>query len=774
MNQLCFKCLVLVALAFMAQFLSVALAEDGDSADATETATAKATAFAAEAKEVFRVHCAECHTGDNARSGVEILDHEGLIENEYVVGEKPDDSVVYQLITSTGDDVMPPSNRVALSANEITTIRKWIVAGAVVFPGDVNLESVEPSKPVAEKETKQPQNENPTTLEPTTLEPKTDQPKKDVSKSESNAQPADPGPPLDPAALEAQILTAILKHIRQSTEAERSFMRYFSVRHLVTSGVTQQRIDQHRNALAKTINHLSHQPQLITPTPIDSVAGGTIFAVDIRQLGWHRDAVVGQREEAGLDFFDLALLEYPYAVIPESSDVYDRIVREFLSSADQVRPIPYVRSDWFCSTVLQPPLYHDFLQMPRTITEFEVEIGVDVQTNLDSSIGQRGGMTVSGVSRNNRAVERHPQRNGYYWKSHDFQNNIGGENILADPIDFHPSGGEMIYSLPNGMQAYFVTDAHGTRINAAPTDIVVDKFASDHVVRNGLGCIRCHSRGIKEFNDVVRPVVEVLPGSPGFDKRKVMELYPKRDVWKELVKSDQASFIAAMEKIGMSTKRQEPLTTVSNDFLENTINLSQAASEIGVAEQTLSALCKSKGLIQLGLAPLSAGGVIRRDAFEANFSTAVDALGLGISVAPIDGNLLGRYRADGQPEAVKLRTNKANNFFEPGDRMRVLVDNQSKEKQYIEVFGTSVDGEKVCLTGGQMELAAGDTFEFPPAGEKGIEIRSRVGRETITLFSSGEKFPVGVILSGKNIDDRVVHAGLPSAINKQTIEIETR
>lgn len=719
-----------------------------------------AQSLAADAKEVFRVHCAECHTGDNARSGVEILDHEGLIDNEYVVADKPDDSVVYQLVTSTGDDVMPPSNRPALNETEITTIRKWIVAGAVAFPVDVKPEDAA---------AKAPESDAPAAKESAGGEPA----EVELPKTEEAA---------DPASLEAEILAAILQHVRKSTEAERSFLRFFSVRHLVAAGVTQQRIDQQRNALAKTINHLSREPQLVVPTPIDSVAGGTIFAIDIRKLGWHRDALVAQGQSnqlskgqgGKLDFFDLALLEYPYAVIPESSDVYDQLAREFLAESDQVRPIPYLRSDWFCSTVLRPPLYHDFLQLPRTIDELEAEISVDVHTNLESSIAQRAGMTVSGVSRNNRAVERHPQRDGYYWKSHDFQNNIAGENILANPIDFRPSGGEMIFSLPNGMQAYFVTDAHGTRIDAAPTEIVVDKFASDHVVRNGLGCIRCHSRGIKEFNDVVRPVVEVLPGSPGFDKRKVLELYPKKNVWKELIARDQKSFMAAMEEIGLSTKRQEALTTVSNDFLENTINLSQAAAEIGVSEATLSALCRSKGLIQLGLAPLSANGVIRRDALEANFAIAVDALGLGISVPPIDGNGLAKFSAGEHPNEVVLRTNKANNFFEPGDRMRVFVDNRSKHSQTIEVFGTSVDGENVCLTGGQIELAAGETFEFPSKGQEGIEIRPRVGRETITLFSSGDKFSEGVILSGKNIDDRVVHPGIKLSINKQTIEIETR
>jgi serine/threonine-protein kinase len=735
--------------------------------------------LAAEAKEIFRSHCAECHTGDQARAGVDVLAHQDLIDNGYLTEKEPDDSVIYQLMTSTGEDVMPPSNRSALSADEIATIRKWIVAGAAAFPKDVELKNTELNK-AEPKEAK-----SVVKVEPEE-KPSPDDADTDPAKTIETPREVESAPPAfvqNPAQIEEEILSTILARVRKSTEAERPYLRFFSIRHLIAGGVTEQRIKEHRWALAKAVNSLSKEPLLVVPEAIDDVAGGTIFAVDIRKLGWHRVSVSNQQQR--LNFYDLALLEYPYAVLPESSDAFDQLKREFLYDAKQVRPVPYVRADWFCSSILQPPLYHDFLEMPRTLEELETSIGVNVAENLDTSIAKRAGMSISGVSRNNRAVERHPHRNGYYWKSHDFSHNIAKGNILADPINFVPSGGEMFFTLPNGMQAYFVTDNHGNRLDAAPTEIVVDKFASDRVVRNGLGCIRCHNRGIKRFHDIVRSVVEQLPGSPGFDKRKALELYPEADEWKTIVQADEDAFLKAMATLGVDKRTTEPLSLVTNDFLENAINSTQAAAELGVSKDTLTGMCKSRGLVQLGLAPLAANSIIRRDALEANFDVAVRTLGLGIPVTAIDGNKFENSINDSICGNAVVRTNKKNNFFEPGDRMRVFVDNPTNETLHIELYGTSVDGQKVCLTGGQIPLQPGKTFAFPANGEPGIQIQPAVGKETITLYASDRQFPAGQILSGQHIDDRVVHgffdyydgktiADDTQNLIKRTITIETR
>src|SRR5262245_8982726 len=92
--------------------------------------------LAARAKEIFRSHCAECHSGPKARAGVNILDRDALVKKEKVVSGKPDDSLLYQLVSATDESAMPPTGRPRLTAEQIEVIRKWIAAGASSFPAD--------------------------------------------------------------------------------------------------------------------------------------------------------------------------------------------------------------------------------------------------------------------------------------------------------------------------------------------------------------------------------------------------------------------------------------------------------------------------------------------------------------------------------------------------------------------------------------------------------------------------------------------------------------
>ncbi|MGB7329006.1 MAG: c-type cytochrome domain-containing protein, partial [Rubripirellula sp.] len=595
--------------------------------------------------------CAECHSEQDSRGGVSIFDHQALVDAGVVVAGKPDASMMYQLMTSTDDDVMPPPSRPVLTADQIATIRQWISNGATAFPVDADKQS-------------------------------TSQPNDDETTSNTNAA-------------EASVLAVILDHVRKTSPSDRAFLRFFSLRHLVDGGVTPEHLSVQRAALAKAINHLSRQRDMVIPTVLDTVGGGSVLAIDLRHLGWHRTVLKDTEDsERGLNAFDLALLEYPYAVIPTDSETFDQIESEFLNVAKPILPIAYVRADWFCSVVLGPELYHDWLQLPRTIAELESELDVDVKSNSTNGIAKRAGLAISGVSRNNRVVERHPFRDGDYWKSYDFQSNIGDENILRDPVDFVESGGEMIFRLPNGFQGYYVCDARGNRLDAAPTSIVVDKFASDKVVRNGLGCIRCHSRGIKDFRDSVHDIVLALPGDPGFDRRRAIELYPENGHWPAVVANDNEKFQAALTAIGEVDGSRESVATVSSNFLEAALNVQQAAAELGTNASDLKTNCRVPGFARLGLAPLSSDGVIRRDAWEDHFDAAVSILGLGVPVVPIDGNLRLHYLASQSLADVKIETNKPNNFFEPGDKLVVKVINGSERKVFIELFGVSVDGRR--------------------------------------------------------------------------------
>ena len=99
-------------------------------------------------------------------------------------------------------------------------------------------------------------------------------------------------------------------------------------------------------------------------------------------------------------------------------------------------------------------------------------LGVDARDALERFAARRAGVTDSGVSKNNRVVERLTGRQTpYFWKSYDFSSSRGPQNMFRDPVDLHRAGGEMVWGLPNGLQAYFVVNQRGERIEAAPTAI---------------------------------------------------------------------------------------------------------------------------------------------------------------------------------------------------------------------------------------------------------------------------------------------------------------
>ena len=668
-------------------------------------------ALAAQAKEIFRSRCFECHGGRSTNDGVVILDRVTLVDQKKkVIPGQPDQSQVYQLITAKDEaEAMPPVGQPRLSQEEIDAVRGWILAGAPTFPADVV-----PAKA----------------------------PEDNTSKDQAETE---------------IVLRKILDHVRTLSGSERPFIRYFSINHLLASGATREELELHRLALVKAINHLSLEPRIVRPQTIDAPTN-TVFAVDIRRLGWHKTAVEDSGDsKSKLNSFDLALLEYPYGILGQDSETFDRVMEEYVTPAGLARPIPFIRVDWFVSSAMQSPLYDDFLRLPVDLADLEREQGVDSEANLRDHVVKRAGMIVSGVSRSNRVVERHPARQGSYWKSFDFPTSKGRENMYQDPIHLHPAGGEMIFTLPNNLNGYFLATGAGRRLEVAPTSIVTDKFSEDKTVRNGLSCVRCHDQGFKTFEDTVRVALVKLPGSPGFSKRDALELYAPQKEMDSLLEEDIARFKKAMEEAIGARAEREPLTPVSHRFFDAPLQLRACSAELGLADSTgLERVFRSPQFAGLGLVALgSPGGMIRRDMWDDYYPVVVRDLGVGAPLPALDS--LGRtdFPPDAAPFDVELSTNRKNNVFAPGDEAQIFVTNRSTQDLFIELIGTSPEGEKTILAPSKTQLKAGAKFQFPEKG--GLKVQPGVGRESVTLFASTKEFPAGKLMRGKRVIDRVVH-----------------
>ena len=406
------------------------------------------------------------------------------------------------------------------------------------------------------------------------------------------------------------MLKAIHTHVTSLTTFDRSFARYFTLTHLYNAGASDDNLRAYRNALSKLVNSLSWGAEVIKPTPIDNEK--TIFYIDLRHYEWDIKSDRWYKIEQA----------YPYGVQLKSS-TYATLCQETNCE------LPFVRADWFIATASLPPLYHEILDLPETDKELETRLEVDVSENIKNAPGVRvwrAGFNESGVSVNNRIVERHKSRYGAYWKSYDFAGNVGTQNIFTHPLNFTHDGGEIIFNLPNGLQAYYLSTAAGERLDEAPINIVSDAGSRDPVVRNGLSCMGCHTEGMKTFEDQVRSVIE-QSRNPSYDKAQALRLYAEKSEVDSLVREDIARYRQAIAAAGGVFGGSEPIQQLVKQF-EGPLDAVHAAAEVGLeTDEFLQKIRENSTLQNAGLLVLAVEkGVVKRDAWASQFSKAISAL----------------------------------------------------------------------------------------------------------------------------------------------------
>ena len=421
----------------------------------------------------------------------------------------------------------------------------------------------------------------------------------------------------------AVILETIQNHINSLSMRDRTYARYFILTHLYNAGETTETLHAYRLALSKLVNSLSWGREVVNPKPIDTA--GTLFYIDLRDYEWDvRNEAWAQIEQ-----------RYPYEMAfntPTQANLHEKLITLQQETSSEV-PLIYV--DWFLANASLPPLYHNILALPQTVDELEEQLEVFVDENLQNAPGKRvwrAGFNNSGVSQHNRVVERHLSRYGAYWKSYDFAGSTGSRHIFSHPLDFTHDGGEIIFNLPNGLQAYYLVDAVGNRLDVAPTDIVSNPAASDPAVRNGLSCIGCHTEGMKTFEDQVRAVVEIAE-NPSYDKVQVLDLYVQKIVMDKHVAEDTARFQTALEKIG-EFGDIEPVQRF-HELFQRPLNATHAAAAVGLeTEIFLDKISKNTTLQNLLGALIIDNGTVKRDAWTANFNDVISVLNTPDNVLP--------------------------------------------------------------------------------------------------------------------------------------------
>ncbi len=487
-------CHLLVVSSFLAG-LYVVTSADAQNYDVT---------LAREAVEIMNDYCKSCHGDDFNFPQLDVTSRESLLlpngknKQPFIVPGKPDQSRIWARV-SIGE--MPPDYMPQPSADQREVLLRWIADGAH-FP------------PIAAEERT-----------------------------------------VRPFFGQETALEIIADDLDQFDQEDYEYIRYFSLMHLWNNvagndPITDEDLRMVRAAVSKMINSLSMKPRIVPPRIVDTEYG-TMLAIDLRDYGWTSW------------HWNQLLTQYPYGL--KSGGRVANKVYNYVGTR-----VPYLRADWFVYYASRPPLYHTLLNIPMNAKTLEARLGVNIYENFSKNMMMRAAFDgkSSGVSKQNRLVERNEPTGGtrYYWKSYDILPEVAADvkgDFTRSPLGpvfeefagrrqigaFEHDGGEIIYSLPNGLQAYMLVDGQDRRIDAGPLSVVQDpnQHSGTPEIINGISCMGCHDQGMISWKaDFVRPIFEKMQGSLMADK--VLKLFPEDEVFLRVVDEDRDYFMDNMKK----------------------------------------------------------------------------------------------------------------------------------------------------------------------------------------------------------------------------------
>lgn len=336
-----------------------------------------------------------------------------------------------------------------------------------------------------------------------------------------------PAPSSDSPATLEQLGAIALQHLNQVPLQARPHTRYFYF----------GSADAHnRYALTFLLNSLSRDPVLTKPIEVQDQA---LYAIDIRNFGWDQST------------WDDISDRYPYEAGLKRCPSCG-----FLQTLTRER-LPILRADWFIATATRSPLYERILKPGNSFGQFVSRLRPRRET-------LRAGFSNSGVSQHNRIIERRATRSGYLWMSYDFDSSEGRNNIFNFPLTDRSAGGEAIYSLPNGLQAYLLYNAKGSLLSSAPTHIVSDPERDDRAVSNAISCYRCHGdSGILPKTDQIHGI---WSNKTDRIKNRVLSIYPLNDVMEAQYAQDQERYQSALARLELGPTPYSDMIEIEKSY----------------------------------------------------------------------------------------------------------------------------------------------------------------------------------------------------------------
>ena len=347
------------------------------------------------------------------------------------------------------------------------------------------------------------------------------------------------------AAVPIPDTTAISKLIAADFAAQGSRgnqILYATIDHLAPDKIENPKLEIVRFGMTKTLNSVSMAPAIAKLQAIDPAR--TVFRVNLADFN-----------QAGA----LATIKSaPYAQ----------------QNVSQVGGATVVKGDWLVYALTRPEVYDPLMKLPAVDTMLESTLRVDY-----SKAGYINAQS-SDVVFNGRVLMRVPielggKPGGYYWRSYDFARGDVMQRAFKDPSFLRSAtipdlvAGEFFFSLPNGLQAYYLVgfgNQHRYDVPAPGGGSIDPPVATDYrrpqdglhpcvggkavcgYVINGESCMTCHGDGIN------------IPKNPaGTNGISMADMT-------NFMNQDRARFAGAIKEMGFTTVTDEPIFATLSIF----------------------------------------------------------------------------------------------------------------------------------------------------------------------------------------------------------------
>lgn len=432
--------------------------------------------------------------------------------------------------------------------------------------------------------------------------------------------------PVDHARLAAAFYSRLPKEEQYYTR----FLSFYAV--------PEESLDAARQVTWFWLNSMSREPSIEIPRAVP-LSDKRLYRIDLRDYGWTTGGW-GKIQTAQKIFYDGYTVRADWLVWYTSDASSSQGYYDLLFSLERYPE----QHEWWPggehNGVNYAPGWYKKARagkenFPANEDDWNVAFGADKSFEILKDKERRlqvdrGAIVDEGdsiVAYHNRLLLRVPVLQGGWWKTFDVKETREERDIpdhlLVDftrkkAIEFKHDASEYIVNLPNGGQAYLLSNGQGDRVEFADPFIARDTsgFKNKVVVRTAGSCVVCHANGINEPRHVLGDLADL-----GIDLKAKKETQRRLKAFYlsnlgKLIKQDQDTYLEFLQKTsGLDGEKNAVAFKTFTQFYQNPVTLVQACRELGVSEDEMKVLARKS--LKFRSVGLTRGKAVPRESWDA-------------------------------------------------------------------------------------------------------------------------------------------------------------